>query len=109
YAFVLLNDTSSTALYSLALHDALPIYRHDFPVLIDKNQIKRHRGVLHPERQPSRLFKNEQHAVVVVHVIAEHQSRRALEIGSCQDRKSTRLNSSHVKISYAVFCSKKKI
>src|SRR5690606_39629654 len=31
------------------------------------------------------------------------------EPGECRDRKSTRLNSSHVKISYAVFCLKKKI
>src|SRR5690606_40352738 len=32
-----------------------------------------------------------------------------LELGAAPDRKSTRLNSSHVKISYAVFCLKKKI
>src|SRR5690606_41891026 len=33
---------------------------------------------------------------------------RAENIAACEDRKSTRLNSSHVKISYAVFCLKKK-
>src|SRR5690606_41848352 len=37
-----------------------------------------------------------------------HQVQGAVEKGCEEDRKSTRLNSSHVKISYAVFCLKKK-
>src|SRR3712207_8656973 len=36
------------------------------------------------------------------------QDREALAVGAAQDRKSTRLNSSHANISYAVFCLKKK-
>src|SRR5690606_40156707 len=36
------------------------------------------------------------------------RTRAAIELATCLDRKSTRLNSSHVKISYAVFCLKKK-
>src|SRR5690606_40866460 len=36
------------------------------------------------------------------------RGQRLIEMDGAQDRKSTRLNSSHVKISYAVFCSKKK-
>src|SRR5207302_10849198 len=40
----------------------------------------------------------------------DHEGTRLRHLhSSCQDRKSTRLNSSHVKISYAVFCLKKKI
>src|SRR5690349_22093422 len=41
-------------------------------------------------------------------VIAPPVPYRRLPCGSCSDRKSTRLNSSHVEISYAVFCLKKK-
>src|SRR5436309_6213880 len=37
-----------------------------------------------------------------------HPTRRSGRYGATADRKSTRLNSSHVKISYAVFCLKKK-
>src|SRR5207249_10761581 len=40
--------------------------------------------------------------------IYDRRGRRALEHGGAGDRKSTRLNSSHVSISYAVFCLKKK-
>src|SRR5256885_12924063 len=40
--------------------------------------------------------------------LAEHPESRALGARRCQDRKSTRLNSSHLVISYAVFCLKKK-
>src|SRR5438067_8209938 len=42
-------------------------------------------------------------------VAADQRARYAAPHGPAQDRKSTRLNSSHVSISYAVFCSKKKI
>src|SRR5690606_40579551 len=41
-------------------------------------------------------------------LIAAHPERRAPDLAAMVDRKSTRLNSSHVKISYAVFCLKKK-
>src|SRR5690606_40673230 len=51
-------------------------------------------GIVHPQAQAEGLLPQ---------VRFEH-----LDIGQLQDRKSTRLNSSHVKISYAVFCLKKK-
>src|SRR5207253_5384449 len=51
---------------------------------------------------PKFLWKNFRYAILVITVIAENSSRET-------DRKSTRLNSSHVAISYAVFCLKKKI
>src|SRR2546430_16026816 len=71
------NDTATTEIYTLSLHDALPIC-HD-----DRNA----RGASVFDR----LDGLRHHAI----------------IGS-EDRKSTRLNSSHSQISYAVFCLKKK-
>src|SRR3990170_7146262 len=74
--FFFFNDTATTEIYTLSLHDALPICR-----------------------------------------TASAPSRRRVQWCSCSrgpsrrrrpDRKSTRLNSSHQIISYAVFCLKKK-
>src|SRR5258708_17181305 len=75
------NDTATTEIYTLSLHDALPIFIHgrDFAV-----GIRCHREL----------------AGAVIRV-----SRKLIET---RDRKSTRLNSSHQIISYAVFCLKKK-
>src|SRR5215475_15953671 len=70
--FFFFNDTATTEIYTLSLHDALPIWRY----LLDVDFMDRLRAVFLPTDHP--------------------------------DRKSTRLNSSHVKISYAVFCLKKK-
>src|SRR3989442_7611469 len=81
--FFFFNDTATTEIYTLSLHDALPICAH--------------RSVAAPNaRDRAASSKREQ---------AAH--RRASEQAP-QDRKSTRLNSSHVRISYAVFCLKKK-
>src|SRR5437588_5012736 len=75
FVFFFFNDTATTEIYTLSLHDALPIYQ------------------LGVGRLAGRLY--------------QHQDRRG--IGGLQvDRKSTRLNSSHTVISYAVFCLKKK-
>src|SRR5690349_24069723 len=76
------NDTATTEIYTLSLHDALPIS-------------------VRPGARPSR---------------SRRPARRRSSAGppGCApagqkiDRKSTRLNSSHVEISYAVFCLKKK-
>src|SRR5690349_23154421 len=77
--------TATTEIYTLSLHDALPIFR----ILAEGRGVGR-RGPLHDPAgrgcQPS----------AVAHLERE------------LDRKSTRLNSSHVEISYAVFCLKKK-
>src|SRR5688572_32649991 len=75
------NDTATTEIYTLSLHDALPIFAVPHHVLGDR------RGVAH-------------HA-------PEHARAPQAEV-SAEDRKSTRLNSSHSQISYAVFCLKKK-
>src|SRR2546429_4832757 len=78
--FFFFNDTATTEIYTLSLHDALPISLAgwqdvDFPGAI---------GAL------------------------QSLMRRPLVLRPVRDRKSTRLNSSHGYISYAVFCLKKK-
>src|SRR2546421_5075181 len=77
--FFFFNDTATTEIYTLSLHDALPISgRIDWPELHRPGRLAL-RGRTHPH-----LGRTE------------------------RDRKSTRLNSSHDQISYAVFCLKKK-
>src|SRR5256885_3558203 len=79
FFFFFFNDTATTEIYTLSLHDALPI------------SAVRDRGHDHvPGLGPRR----------------RHHRRLAERDG--RDRKSTRLNSSHLVISYAVFCLKKK-
>src|SRR5690349_24142845 len=81
YSIFFFNDPSPTEIYTLSLHDALPILRAGG---------RRHRDGLEPDgglRGDAR------------------QGARLLELRR-RDRKSTRLNSSHVEISYAVFCLK---
>src|SRR5438874_5321004 len=72
------NDPATTEIYTLSLHDALPIYLRS---TIDRTG-----------RLAGRL----------------QGFGSAHGVPRCSDRKSTRLNSSHVEISYAVFCLKKK-
>src|SRR5947199_6482047 len=77
------NHPSTTQIYTLSLHDALPIY--------DIADV--HFGVhVEPIGKPERWAN-----------ITMNTSKTAVG-----DRKSTRLNSSHLGISYAVFCLKKK-
>src|SRR2546430_16397408 len=90
------NDTATTEIYTLSLHDALPICPRTFHDALtvtfrtaDALRIER-RAVL-PSRTPG--------------LHARSEGPRAFQL----DRKSTRLNSSHSQISYAVFCLKKKI
>src|SRR5690606_42137029 len=79
-----LTDPATAAIYTLSLHDALPIYPRTSPV-------------------PSRADLAEAAYMDALMVIVG-----LIRPAAPQDRKSTRLNSSHVKISYAVFCLKKK-
>src|SRR5438552_13198135 len=78
--FFFFNATPPTKIYTLSLHDALPIYEN-------------HR----------RLNRRAGHRAVRADVMRPVRRR-----GPAVDRKSTRLNSSHQIISYAVFCLKKK-
>src|SRR3712207_8858046 len=88
------NDTATTEIYTLSLHDALPIYEQ--PQLGE-------RPVSHEDGgtdAPGRVDRG------VGHWDADEMDQRQDEAD--RDRKSTRLNSSHANISYAVFCLKKK-
>src|SRR5688572_31944301 len=95
--------SAATAIYTLSLHDALPILRHDHVVLQWEGPIEFARGRLEVERALPLLPGALPASSGVVGFI---QKRRTAEV--LQDRKSTRLNSSHSQISYAVFCLKKK-
>src|SRR2546430_11032016 len=75
--FFFFNDTATTEIYTLSLHDALPIYTEPAEP-----------GVPEPPGGTS--------------------LGRYVQAIKSADRKSTRLNSSHSQISYAVFCLKKK-
>src|SRR5207249_9087235 len=80
------TDTTATEIYTLSLHDALPIYD------VHARELQALGGV---QREEVDAIGRDLDAV-------RRGQRHAL------DRKSTRLNSSHVSISYAVFCLKKK-
>src|SRR3712207_7155125 len=92
FGFFFFNDTATTEIYTLSLHDALPIFFSD----INKNDIS-----LQQLAASIGIFERP----VSLKVMAQ-----ALGISTTisLDRKSTRLNSSHANISYAVFCLKKK-
>src|SRR3712207_7895881 len=90
------NDTATTEIYTLSLHDALPISELEGPGVAGLRRHLRPRG-LDADRHPVRRRARLHHAAGVV-----------LGAARAGDRKSTRLNSSHANISYAVFCLKKK-
>src|SRR2546430_12667390 len=87
FVFFFFNDTATTEIYTLSLHDALPIYNW------------------FPARKSKAIFP----------LFPQSKERGRGPWGGRErasvtktDRKSTRLNSSHSQISYAVFCLKKK-
>src|SRR2546429_5202665 len=86
--FFFFNDTATTEIYTLSLHDALPICT---------TIAARH---ITPPHAAQRARSNARSSA------ATRQAARKTPAG--RDRKSTRLNSSHGYISYAVFCLKKK-
>src|SRR5439155_21702879 len=100
---LLFTDTPPTQLYTLSLHDALPICRLHAR---ERARLRRRRARPRPRDRRLRL------APVVLLQRPQRLSRRGGEVPrrppAVGDRKSTRLNSSHVAISYAVFCLKKK-
>src|SRR5690606_41074843 len=99
------DDPSTPALYPLSLHDALPI-----------SDVTYRTGVRFDDIGGQAQSKRE--LLEAIDVLRSDAAARRLGIRPLRgilltgppgtDRKSTRLNSSHVKISYAVFCLKKK-
>src|SRR5256885_5243045 len=83
--FFFFNDTATTEIYTLSLHDALPI---------STVNVSTGRSVAAA-------------IIATMSPLSTPQDRKA-PTGTSLDRKSTRLNSSHLVISYAVFCLKKK-
>src|SRR5699024_11605474 len=81
-----------TAIYTLSLHDSLPIWA-------ETSAEQQHGPLL------DQLIGND---VAQLSELLVLENCRGLRAGFDRDRKSTRLNSSHVSISYAVFCLKKK-
>src|SRR2546430_15605128 len=81
YTLFFFNDTATTEIYTLSLHDALPICLYCYAV---------------------KLGHTGWSKVGLLDLLMDMQA------AAVEDRKSTRLNSSHSQISYAVFCLKKK-
>src|SRR3712207_7033060 len=91
--FFFFNDTATTEIYTLSLHDALPIWARRAPRRAPGPARPAHRAAQPRPVPPS---------------WRERDRARARRRDAPGDRKSTRLNSSHANISYAVFCLKKK-
>src|SRR3712207_8931659 len=97
-----LNDTATTEIYTLSLHDALPIYGHR----VSRRPPRRAIDPVSRLREAGRSDPDRHGRGRPRHPRRRHG--RALRPADHEDRKSTRLNSSHANISYAVFCLKKK-
>src|SRR5256885_15775107 len=98
FFFFFFNDTATTEIYTLSLHDALPIYgrRRAFEI-----RSPPWRFLLPPRDESLQQLSSGR-------VWQSHGKSRWKAGFALRDRKSTRLNSSHLVISYAVFCLKKK-
>src|SRR5207302_9183317 len=88
---------------TLSLHDALPIYNDVWAV--GQDFVAGARVILHWDGQIWSRVDSPPNVIGLNAVTALSPTN----IWPSQDRKSTRLNSSHVKISYAVFCLKKQM
>src|SRR3712207_8243037 len=91
---VFFNDTATTEIYTLSLHDALPISEEDWHLFLRGGWPARLSYELKFNTGMNRLGLPSGFAQKIVQQL--------------KDRKSTRLNSSHANISSAVFCLKKK-
>src|SRR5258707_11045799 len=91
--FFFFNDTATTEIYTLSLHDALPI----FPAAVFFTS--------NPSLSSPTSVSLDSSGNIY---IADSGNHRIVKMNATTDRKSTRLNSSHANISYAVFCLKKK-
>src|SRR2546426_8596061 len=90
--FFFFNDTATTEIYTLSLHDALPILQGFADRFEERLAVLFHQRLEESQAKDLALAFVNARGEILVDV----------------DRKSTRLNSSHLVISYAVFCLKKK-
>src|SRR3712207_7697055 len=95
--FFFFNDTATTEIYTLSLHDALPIWV-DHHLARERQAV----GIAAALVPPPAVEVRPRHDLGRDAGVVEVEQRLVV------DRKSTRLNSSHANISYAVFCLKKK-
>src|SRR3712207_7416497 len=93
-SFFFFNDTATTEIYTLSLHDALPISR------LTNNRIA--------TAIPAKIVEITYSTNFDPNEIKRGYFILTATAATPRDRKSTRLNSSHANISYAVFCLKKK-
>src|SRR5256885_14107723 len=108
FLFFFFNDTATTEIYTLSLHDALPIC----PLNRDGGERRLNVAVTRA-RQELRIFsslRGEQMDLSRTQAAGVRDLKHFLEFAERgpRDRKSTRLNSRHPVISYAVFCLQKK-
>src|SRR5690606_40240962 len=98
--------TPSLVLYPLSLHDALPIFRCEGPCRPLERRLRIRRLARPHSRRLAQAMESP-----LWRAFSDGRRDHRLDVARVAtrlDRKSTRLNSSHVKISYAVFCLKKK-
>src|SRR3712207_8363453 len=88
--FFFFNDTATTEIYTLSLHDALPI------------------SLCRAHPPPAERASSGATSYLTWGGQSKRRRGSFTEPPPIEDRKSTRLNSSHANISYAVFCLKKK-
>src|SRR5438477_3922553 len=89
------TSPAATETYSLSLHDALPIWLLALVILV---------------HQYEKGGESERDAIYRMYLASTKHINNwdLVDVSAPRDRKSTRLNSSHMSISYAVFCLKKK-
>src|SRR3712207_7390315 len=99
YAFFFFNDTATTEIYTLSLHDALPISTVT-PADVAAAAVK----AIEKDKAEVVVARGLAKGADVFYALSPDVTMKAAKL---IDRKSTRLNSSHANISYAVFCLKK--
>src|SRR5206468_11614520 len=105
----LYTATPTTNIYTLSLHDALPILGREFMPPLDEGSLL-FMPVTLPDVSNSEVKRILQVQDKIIKTVPEVKNvlGKAGRANTATDRKSTRLNSSHDQISYAVFCLKKK-